>query len=269
MVIRCGCILIFIVMSSLVSCVPVSESELGEKRQVVPAPTPRVERPVPTRDYPEDCSSDADIPPVDSFIAVQWEPEMIFTPRLEYPESAKAKKQEGKVMIRSLVCESGFVGKAEILRSSGFPLLDSAAIQQARECEYEPAIKDREPVKVWVSYAVDFKLDRGGSSNGEEDYIPNTDEFVAVEVEPERTYEAPLELPKEADTLRVNVTAYVQALVTENGRVSDARIGKTSGYPILDSAAVKQAYLHRYNPAIQQGRPIKIWVSYRVNFDLK
>ncbi len=36
----------------------------------------------------------------------------------------------------------------------------------------------------------------------------------------------------------------------------------------LDDAAVASAYKYKYKPAIQNGRPVGLWVSYKVDFKL-
>ncbi len=102
----------------------------------------------------------------------------------------------------------------------------------------------------------------------EEDYIPAPDEFVAVEVEPEMIFSPPLEYPKMAKTAGLEGVVFVQALVNEKGEVQDVRVAKSSGVTSLDEAALTQARGCKYKPAIQNGRPIKLWVSYKVNFSL-
>ncbi|MFH2204893.1 MAG: energy transducer TonB [Elusimicrobiota bacterium] len=50
----------------------------------------------------------------------------------------------------------------------------------------------------------------------------------------------------------------------------DAIIQKASGTNAgFEEAALTAAMKNRYKPAIQNGRPIPVWVSYRVVFELK
>jgi protein TonB len=102
----------------------------------------------------------------------------------------------------------------------------------------------------------------------EEDYIPAPDEFVAVEVEPEQINNPPLEYPKMAKSAGLEGVVFVQALVNEKGEVQDVRVAKSSGVTSLDEAALSQARQIKYKPAIQNGRPIKVWVAYKVEFTL-
>ena len=102
----------------------------------------------------------------------------------------------------------------------------------------------------------------------EEEYLPEPDEFVPVEVIPEMVYRAEPVYPPQAIQNGWEGVVCVQALVDKNGVVRDAQVNKSSGFPCLDEAAVEAAYLCRYTPAIQNGRPVACWVSYRVEFVL-
>ena len=52
--------------------------------------------------------------------------------------------------------------------------------------------------------------------------------------------------------------------------VKDVRIAKPSGSNVgFDEAAMEAAYQFRYKPAIQNGQPVAVWVTYQVNFLLK
>ena len=54
----------------------------------------------------------------------------------------------------------------------------------------------------------------------------------------------------------------------EEGAVRQAIVGKTSGVNSLDEAAVKAAYKCKFKPGIQNNRPVKVWVTYKVEFEL-
>jgi len=100
-----------------------------------------------------------------------------------------------------------------------------------------------------------------------EDYMPAADEFVPVEIPAEMIYEHPPEYPRLAQTAGMEAVVWVKALVDKNGSVRDAMVLKSSGSKAgFDEAAVKAAYKCRFKPAIQNGRPVAVWVSYQVEF---
>ncbi|MBX3009522.1 MAG: energy transducer TonB [Melioribacteraceae bacterium] len=75
-----------------------------------------------------------------------------------YPESAKAEKIQGKVLIKAVVGEDGKVINAT-LANDGNPVLAEAAIAAIKATEFLPAIKDGKKVKAEVTIPVMFKLD--------------------------------------------------------------------------------------------------------------
>ncbi len=100
-----------------------------------------------------------------------------------------------------------------------------------------------------------------------EDYMPGVDEFVPVEIPAEMIYEHVPEYPRLAQTAGMEAVVWVKALVDKNGNVRDAMVLKSSGSKAgFDEAAVKAAYECRFKPAIQNGRPVAVWVSYQVEF---
>ena len=102
----------------------------------------------------------------------------------------------------------------------------------------------------------------------DEDYLPAPDEFVPHEVEPQMIKEQKPVYPRLAEQAGITGVVWVKALVDKDGTVKKAMVAKSSGTESLDEAAVKAAYKCIYKPAIQNGRPIAVWVVYKVEFDL-
>lgn len=77
--------------------------------------------------------------------------------KLSYPESAKKKNIEGKVLIKIYVDESGNIDATNIIKGIGHGC-DEAAEKAARSCKFTPAKKDGKNVKAQVILPVQFKL---------------------------------------------------------------------------------------------------------------
>lgn len=75
-----------------------------------------------------------------------------------YPEIAKQNSWEGKVIVRGLVDTTGRVVKVVVVKSSGHPSLDSAAVEALYREHFTPATADGKPAKVWFQMPVDFRL---------------------------------------------------------------------------------------------------------------
>jgi protein TonB len=98
-------------------------------------------------------------PPIDTFIVVEIQPELLHPVVPEYPRFAKTAGIEGRVIIKALIGPKGSVLDAVVFDSSGHLLLDEAALAVAWKYKYKPAIQSGRPIAIWVTYKVDFKLD--------------------------------------------------------------------------------------------------------------
>ncbi len=64
-------------------------------------------------------------------------------------------------------------------------------------------------------------------------------------------------------------TVVLEVLVLENGRVGDARVKKSSGFPKLDEAALREVKRSwRLTPGTENGKPTQMWGQFAVTFKL-
>ena len=99
---------------------------------------------------------------------------------------------------------------------------------------------------------------------------PAIDSFVPVTTMPEMLFEAAPEYPRLAIQAGMDGVVWIKALVDTDGNVVRAVVFKPSGTNAgFDDAAVKAAYKCKYKPAVQNGYPVAVWVTYRVDFDLE
>ncbi len=99
------------------------------------------------------------IPTPDDFIAVEEQPVKIQDVLPKYPEIARKAGIEGTVWVKALVDKSGNVRDAIILKESGANAgFEEAALEAAKQIKWKPAMQNKQPVMLWVSYKVDFKL---------------------------------------------------------------------------------------------------------------
>lgn len=101
-----------------------------------------------------------------------------------------------------------------------------------------------------------------------EDYLPAPDEFIPLEIQPEMIHQYEPDYPRLASQAGITGTVWVNALVDEEGNVIRAIIAKSSGTKSLDDAAVQAAFKNKFKPGIQNGRPVKVWVTYPYEFKL-
>ena len=103
------------------------------------------------------------------FIPTQFTPPTLQGKRKpHYPMQAQWRGLEGNVDMDLLVDKRGVVQKAIIKSSSGYEILDEAAIKFAKTLKYDPARRQGKPIDVWVSRIMQFQLI-------EKNYVPADD----------------------------------------------------------------------------------------------
>ncbi len=75
-----------------------------------------------------------------------------------YPPALKEQGIEGVVRLRILVNSEGRAAEVQMMASSGWRLLDQAALAQARGCRFVPAHRGAQPVDDWVEFPMRFAL---------------------------------------------------------------------------------------------------------------
>lgn len=95
------------------------------------------------------------LPPAPSRQAV---PFYLKNPPPEYPAAARRRGYEGTVMIEVLVDREGGVKDLRLFSSSGYDMLDRAAMRAVRGWVFEPATQGQEKVEMWVRVPLTFRL---------------------------------------------------------------------------------------------------------------
>ena len=81
----------------------------------------------------------------------------------EYPAEARGQKLSGRVFVRFRIGTDGKVDSAQVLK--GDPVFHDAAIKAVRQFEFSPVMQNENPVAVWMTQAVRFKIQNGGSGS--------------------------------------------------------------------------------------------------------
>jgi TonB family protein len=100
------------------------------------------------------------LPERGEFIPLEQLPEFVYVHQPDYPKLARLAGIEGSLWVDVLVSKEGNVLEAAISESSGSEALDQAALKAAYKNKFTPGIQNGMPVNCWVSYKVDFTLDK-------------------------------------------------------------------------------------------------------------
>lgn len=96
---------------------------------------------------------------------------------------------------------------------------------------------------------------------------PGPNEFVQVDEEPVRISMTPPVYPEMARAAEVQGTVMVRALVGKDGKVKAVMV--VDGKPMLNDAAIASAKSAVFRPALQNHRPVEVWVLMPITFRLR
>ncbi|MFN3075495.1 MAG: TonB family protein [Alphaproteobacteria bacterium] len=120
---------------------------------MAPAPHP-LPSPVETSAMPP-VSEPTAVPPMAPVLAAS----ALDNPQPRYPRAARQRNMKGVVLLALEIDESGSVAQALVRNSSGFDLLDRAALEGARQWRFRPAQRGGQAVRSMVEIPVRFELE--------------------------------------------------------------------------------------------------------------
>jgi TonB family protein len=139
-----------------------------------------------------------------------------------YPEISRVNGEQGAVVLSFIVNADGTESNAEVVKSSGYPRLDQAAVDEVTaNWRYVPAMRDGKPIQVRLETVVRWAL-----NNHQDDPLQHLE--LAVKDFPPGAYDR-------GET----GTTTVLAIFDTNGHFLVASLLQTSGYSDLDEAAKK------------------------------
>ncbi len=79
-------------------------------------------------------------------------------PLPKYPEAMRQKGREVLVILALVIDQQGRVSNPTILKSDGAPTMVLAALEAVRRWQFEPALLDGKPVKVFYTLTINYEL---------------------------------------------------------------------------------------------------------------
>jgi TonB family protein len=205
-----------------------------------------------------------------------------------YPPLLRDAGIGGAPTVHLFINEDGAVRRTLISRSSGYAALDTAALHVARKMSFEPAQNRDRIVPVWVEIPIVFKgATKPASRSDAMDDVPAGEipaRPLGVPSEGEKgEYDRGPELLNRAETERVLIRSYppllrdagiggtatVHFFIDETGTVQRRELGRRTGYPALDEAALAVARTMELSPARKAGRAVSAWVEIPIVFTAK
>jgi TonB family protein len=161
----------------------------------------------------------------------------------DYPAEAVAAHAEGTTTVGFTITETGVTKDIRVVKSSGTPSLDTAAIMCANRWLYKPAVKDGAPIA--VPWKAEVKWVMRGSPM----------QIVVPAPIGEHICKKP-----HGVKIAAGVTTTLKLRITNQGKVSDTEIQNSSGNTDLDEAAKQCALSWNYEPATINGIPAVVFL---------
>lgn len=79
-------------------------------------------------------------------------------PAPRYPEDARERGEQGKVLVRALINTDGTVAELALRKSSGYASLDRSALETIKKWRFVPARRGSTAVTAWVVVPITFSL---------------------------------------------------------------------------------------------------------------
>jgi TonB family protein len=226
----------------------------------------------------------------DSFVDIQDEPRILsdFKTLVLYPEEAKRKGLQGRVVCDVLIGKDGSVEKVEVSR-----VTDSIFIQPAKnallKARFTPAKQNGMPVRVWWTIPINFRLTKDSEPEINTNHIdgdwPSDQRPGSVHISTtvasstsdtykRTTYSGPqmrydisryLVYPDEAKQHDLNGLVILSVLINTDGLVEDVTV-KQATHSMFIKPATDAIMQMMFYPPTENDKPIKKWWDVPVEF---
>ena len=192
----------------------------------------------------------------------------ISEPQPVYPPDAKAARVQGSVVLHFTVTNTGTVENITV--ASGPEELRQSAIDAVKRWKYKPYQQNGETVEKETSITINYTL--GDSADVVVGQIPAADETVVVAkkigvIPPLTIYQPRPEYTELARKDKVEGVVIVSLVVDEQGLPQHLNVSRGLGDG-LDENAIKAVKQYRFNPAVENGKPVAVYLNVEVNFKL-
>lgn len=170
---------------------------------------------------------------------------------IKYPEEAKKKGIEGKVIAEFVVTKEGTVKDVKIIQSSS-SFFNQIVIDGIMRSKWNPATEDGKPIQSTFQFPFVF-------ANSDDE--PNPVGGLAA-------IQANIRYPKVAQLAGVEGRVTVKVLVGANGEVLKTEIIRSLGNNGCDEAAVAAIKSVKWNPGTKKGDAVEKWAAIPVVFEL-
>ncbi|MBU1213662.1 MAG: energy transducer TonB [Gammaproteobacteria bacterium] len=135
------------------------EQKPEPKPRVIEPEAPPAPEPVVQEEMPSAPAMQTPPSPVQLDAEPDYRADYLNNPRPPYPLVARRMGYQGKVVLNVEVLAEGRAGEVKLQTSSGFDILDKAALQTVKTWKFSPAKRFGQPVTQWFLVPIKFSLE--------------------------------------------------------------------------------------------------------------
>ncbi len=154
-----------------------------------------------------------------------------------YPLQSRSLREEGDCLVRIDVDADGRVSAAQLLHSTGHPLLDRACLRVADHARFKAATENGIPVATWDSLPINWRIT--GNKYPDVPQVPSHYHFDVGA----RHY------PESARRAAQEGSCVVRALIAADGKPLNVIVRRSTGSAALDEACVRAVKAAPFIPA--------------------
>jgi TonB family protein len=168
-----------------------------------------------------------------------------------YPKQSLKNHEEGRCYVAFLIEANGSVPAMQLLKSSGYPRLDTACIESVIDVPLLPATVNGTAVTGWSDFNLAWVIDHV------QPYAPRPERSVFPRVADDYEFQVGEKFyPEAARTKHQRGYCVVQTTVDSSGAALNPRIIRSTGSEILDKACLAAVTAARFTPELQDGKPV-------------
>jgi TonB family protein len=168
-----------------------------------------------------------------------------------YPKQSLKNHEQGNCALAFFIEADGTVPAAQLLKSSGFPRLDTACFESVIGVPLIPATINGTPVAGWYDFGVVWVIDHA------QPYQPPSEKPVFPRVADDYEFQVGDKFyPDAARAQHPRGYCVVHTTVGSSGTALNAAITRSTGSAILDKACLAAVTAARFTPELQNGSPV-------------
>ena len=173
---------------------------------------------------------------------------------LDLPSKLMSQGQSGTCLVRFQVDPDGGIRVAQVVRSTGFPGLDQACVQNTLHQTLLPATDHGVATTEWVTWPISMNAKTPAASERDTSGVPQIQQFFALKTNL-ADYPAIAHEPRQPKDCRVRLW------VTPEAKVEKLEVTQSAGVGVLDQACRAAVQGAPFTAALQDGAAIGAWAE--------